>query len=126
MINTYRTEIETASRRELIELIETCALGIDYHEEPDVCELREFVMDKLESENSLYLCAEDDVLDSIMNGNWTQAVEQMLEVYITPNGLVDYINDYRFEEYEDAYEFFDLSSAVSITELYNQMRKEVA
>ncbi len=126
MIKNYRTEIVVANRRELIQLIETLALGIDYHSEPDVIELREYVLDALERENSLFESAEDDILDSIMNGNWTQAVKQMLENYITPHGLVDYVNDYRFEEFDEAYEFFNLESAVSITELYNQMRKEVA
>ena len=126
MINNYRTEIETASRRELIELIEEYALGIDYQEEPDQYELREYVLDALERENSLFESAEDDILDSIMNGNWTQGVEQMFDNYITPHGLVDYVNDYRFEQFDEAYEFFNLESAVSITELYSQMRKEVA
>ncbi len=124
MISNYRTEIETASRRELIELIEEYALGIDYHEEPDLYELREYTMDKLESENNLYECVEDDILDTINNGNWTDAAKQMHENYITPNALVDYINDYRYEQYDEAYEFFTLDSAVSITELYH--RKEVA
>ena len=126
MINNYRTEIETASRRELIEIIEAFALGIDYHAEPDVYELREYTLDALERENNLYESAEDDILDSIMNGNWTQAVEQMFENHIHPHGLVDYVNDYRYEQYDEAYEFFNLESAVSITELYNQMRQEVA
>ncbi len=118
MINNYRTE--------MIVLIESYALGIDYHTEPDVYELREYTLDALEGENNLYESAEDDILDSIMNGNWTQAVEQMFENHIHPHGLVDYVEDYRFEQYDEAYEFFNLESAVSITELYNQMRKEVA
>ena len=126
MIHNYRTEIETASRKELIELVEEHALGIDYHIEPDEDELREYVLDALERENLLFQSAEDDILDTICNGNWTQAVEQMLENYITPHGLVDYVNDYRFEEFEDAYGFFNLESAVSISELYSQMRREVA
>jgi hypothetical protein len=125
MINNYRTEIETASRLELIELIESYALGIDYYSE-NLYELREYTLDALERENNLFESAEDDILDTIMNGNWTDAAKQMHENYITPHGLVDYVNDYRYEEFDSAYEFFDLESAVSITELYNQMRKEVA
>ena len=126
MIHNYRNEIETASRKELIELVEEHALGIDYHIEADEDELREYVLDALERENLLYLSVEDDILDTIMNGNWTQAVEQMLENYITPHGLVDYVQDYRYEEFEEAYEFFNLESAVSITDLYSQMRSAVA
>ena len=124
MINNYRTEIETANRRELMEIIEAYALGIDYYEVDDTYELREYTMDKLEAENNLYECVEDDILNTIMNGNWTDAAQMMHENYISPNGLVDYINDYRYEEFDEAYEFFTLDSAVAITELYH--RKEVA
>ena len=124
MINNYRTEIEGANRRELIEVIEAYALGIDYYEVADTYELREYTLDKLEAENNLYECAEDDILDTINNGNWTDAAKQMHENYITPHGLVDYVNDYRYEQYDEAYEHFDLSSAATITELY--YRKEVA
>ena len=58
MIHNYRNEIETASRKELIELVEEHTIGIDYHIEPDEDELREYVLDALERENLLYLSAE--------------------------------------------------------------------
>lgn len=122
MVKNYRTEIEEATRKELIELIESYALGIDYHVEDDLYELREYVLDALADENNLFECIEDDILDSIMNGNWTDAAKQMYDNHITPHALVDYVQDYRFEQYDDAYEHFDLDSAVSITELYYQVR----
>jgi hypothetical protein len=124
MINNYRTEIEGANRRELVELIEAYALGIDYHEVDDTYELREYTMDKLAAENNLYECVEDDILDTINNGNWSDAAKQMHDNYITPHGLIDYVDDYRYEQFDEAYDFFDLGSAATITELY--YKKEVA
>lgn len=114
----YKNEIREMNEAELIELIAENNLTIDYVDSDEVIELLEY------EKGTIFECIEDDILDSIMNGNWTDAAKQMHEEYITPNGLVDYINDYRFEEYDEAYEWFNLDSAVAITELY--YRKEVA
>ena len=70
----------------------------------------------------LYGCAEDDILDSIYNGNWTAAAREMVAQHIEPSRLIDYIEDYRFEVDPDAYDWFSLESAVAITELYHQER----
>ena len=119
----YQNEIREMSEVELLELLSSNGWSVENPEYVDADEVIEIM--QLE-QGTVFESAEDDILDTIMNGNWTQAVEQMLENYITPHGLVDYVNDYRFEEFEDAYRFFNLESAVSITELYSQMRREVA
>ena len=41
-----------------------------------------------------------------MNGNWSYAVEQMLVLSVYPDSLIDYIQDYRYEVYEEAYDWF--------------------
>ena len=116
----YRNEIQMMNDTELLELIAKNALKVettDYIDTDEVIEALEL------TEGTIYECAEDEILDSIYNGNWTQAAHQMLELYVTPNGLVDYIEDYRFENCAEAYEFFDLSSAVCITQLYEEARR---
>lgn len=118
----YQNEIREMSETALYVLAAEHNVVTKHNDTDEIIEL-------LEQEiGTIFECAEDDILDSIMNGNWSQAVEQMQEHYITPHGLIDYINDYRFEQYDEAYEFFDLDSAVSITELYYQekYRKEVS
>ncbi|WP_373033817.1 hypothetical protein [Sulfurovum sp.] len=119
----YQNEIREMDEAELMEVVESHKLTLDDENFIDADEVIELLEHEI---GKIFESAEDDILDSIMNGNWAQAVEQMFQNHIHPHGLVDYINDYRFEQYDGAYEFFTLESAVSITELYNQMRKEVA
>ena len=119
----YQNEIREMDEAELLEVVESHRLALDDENFIDADEVIELLEHEI---GKVFESAEDDILDSIMNGNWTQAVEQMFWNHIHPHGLVDYVNDYRFEVYDEAYEWFDLESAVSITELYNQMRKEVA
>ena len=81
----YRNEIVEMEQVELLELIAKDALIVESNEEgwidtDDVIEALTGI---------IYECAEDEILDSIYNGNWTQAAHQMLELYVTPNGLVD-------------------------------------
>ena len=113
----YRNEIQMMNDTELLELIAINALKVettDYIDTDEVIEALEL------TEGTIFECAEDEILDSIYNGNWTQAAKMMWDKFISPNALIDYINDYRFEQCAEAYEWFDLSSAVSITELYHQ------
>ena len=119
----YQNKIREMDEAELMEVVESHKLVLDdedFIDADEIIELLEYQTGKI------FESAEDDILDSIMNGNWTQAVEQMFENHIHPHGLVDYVNDYRFEQYDEAYEFFNLESAMCITELYSQMRKDVA
>ena len=118
----YRYEIQMMNDTELLELIAMNALKVettDYIDTDEVIEALEL------TEGTIFECAEDDILDSIYNGNWTDAAQQMLELNVSPNALTDYIEDYRFENCAEAYEFFDLSSAVCITQLYEQQRRVV-
>lgn len=119
----YQNQIREMNKVELVEIITEYNLKIEdpgFVDADEVIELLEYELGKV------FESAEDDILDSIMNGNWTDAAKQMHDEYITPHGLVDYVNDYRFEVFDEAYAFFTLESAVSITELYNQIRMEVA
>ncbi len=50
----------------------------------------------------------------------------MMDLGIYPDSLVDYIEDYRYEVYDEAYDWFTLDSAVAITELFYKTRKLVA
>ena len=96
------------------------ALVLDVEEYIDSNE----VIELLEKEDgTIFESAEDDILDTIMNGNWNYAVEQMLEFSIYPDSLIDYIEDYRYEIFDEAYEWFTLESAVAITELFYKTRK---
>ncbi len=73
-----------------------------------------------------YESIEDDILDDLYNGNWTDGANKMLENYITPNNLIDWLEEQREELGEEYHSHFDLGSAVSITELYNRARLESA
>ena len=119
-MSLYRNEINEMDGVELLALADRYNLVLEDRESVDADE----VIDLIEYYDCrVYESVEDDILDSIRNGNWTDAAKQMLESHITPNALIDYINDYRFEHYEEAYGWFDLSSAVSITELYHETRR---
>ena len=118
----YKMEIHMMEQIELMELIAEQAIVVEsddsgYVDADDVIEALEI------QDGTMFECVEDDILDSICNGNWTQAAKMMLDKFITPNVLVDYVSDYRYEQYEEAYEFFDLSSAVCITQLYETDRR---
>ena len=119
-MSLYKNEINQMDGVELLALADRYNLVLQDRESVDADE----VIDLIEYYDCrVYESVEDDILDSIRNGNWTDAAKQMLESHITPNALIDYINDYRFEHYEEAYEWFDLSSAVSIAELYHELKR---
>ena len=116
----YKNEIYEMDQMELLFLVGEHDLDIDITKDLDCDE----VIEALEySQGKVYESAEDDIVDSIYNGNWTYAVEQMDDMNIYPSGLVDYIEDYRFEIGDEAYEWFNLTHASSITELFYQTRK---
>ena len=116
----YRNEINEMDQSELLSLVQESALAVDVAEHIDADE----VIEALErSQGRMYESAEDDILDTIMNGNWSYAVAQMLDLSVYPDSLIDYIQDYRFEVYEEAYDWFTLESAVAITELFYRTRK---
>ncbi len=116
----YKNEIYEMDQGELISLVEENNLTLDVTEYLDCDE----VIESYEHNHGrVFESAEDDILDSICNGNWTYAVEQMMDMNIYPDSLIDYIEDYRYEIFDDAYEFFKLDSAVAITELFYKTRK---
>ena len=120
----YRNEILEMDEGELLQLAAEHKLELD---DPDYIDADEIIEQLEESTGKLFDSAEDDILDTICNGNWNDGAKQMLEQHVTPDSLVDYINDFRYEQYEEAYEWFDLSSAVAITDVYHMVKKmEVA
>lgn len=60
----------------------------------------------------------DYIIEQFYNGNWNDGVKSMLDVYVTPNNLVDYIECIREEMGSDVYSFMDNSSFVTITQIY--------
>ena len=119
-MSLYRDEINQMDEVELLALVDRHNLVLEDRESVDADE----VIDLLEYyDGRVYENIEDDILDSIRNGNWSDGAKQMLEQNITPNALIDYINNYREEHDEKSYEWFDLSSAVSIAELYHETRR---
>ena len=119
-MSLYKNQIREMDESELLELLRVndwTLRDADYVDADEVIEIMEL------EQGTVYESAEDDVLDTIMNGNWTYAVEQMLDLSIYPDSLIDYIQDYRFEVYDEAYEWFTLESAVAITELFYKTRK---
>jgi hypothetical protein len=119
-LKMYQNQIREMTETELREFIEENKLTLsdpEYLSDDEVIEVYEKEVDRM------FESAEDDILDSICNGNWTFAVEQMLDLNVYPDSLVDYINDYRYEVFDEAYEWFTLESAVAITELFYRTRK---
>ena len=115
----YRNEILEMDEGELLELVAEHGLqleDLDFIDADEIIELMEI------KDGHIFESAEDDVLNTICSGNWNDGAKQMLEHHITPDSLVDYINDYRYEQYEEAFEWFNLSSAVAITDVYHMAK----
>ncbi len=116
----YQNEIREMDEEELLVLLKKNGWSVEDENFIDADEVIEIM--ELE-QGRVFESAEDDILDSIMNGNWTFAVEQMMDMSVYPDSLVDYIEDYRYEVHGEAYEWFTLESAVAITELFYRTRK---
>lgn len=65
----------------------------------------------------------DYILDQLNNGNWTDGVKNMLEIYVTPNELADFITDKVEEGLIDG-GFFDRSAIATISNIYYNLRNE--
>ena len=126
-MNTYRDEIELMDETELMELL------VDKGYEERVDEDRTFdsyyVIEIIEyMDGEVFDCREADVLDSIMNGNWNDAVEMMQDIdsgygYMFPSQIADYIEDRRYEEGEELFEFFDLGSMSALCDVFYTARE---
>ena len=115
----YQSTVRQMDNKELMYILKSYALVLDDTDPIDVDEL----IEAYEYEHgTMFESKEDDILDTIMNGNWSDAVEQMLESNVTPSGLVDYIEEYREELGAEYYNWFTLDSAVAITELFYRTR----
>ena len=124
MKTLYRNDIYEMDSDELMEALENynviTALEVDELEPEDVIELIEA------EQGHLYLCEEDDILDTIYNGNWTSAVEQMMDTdtgYMFPSQIADYIADERYCSDSDAFEWFDLRSMSALCDVFYSARE---
>ena len=128
-MTTYKNEIDSMNDAELLELLE--AKGIEQHIEEDRTFDSDYIIELIEyHEGTVFDCREADILDSIRNGNWTDAVEQMQDTdegYLFPSAISDYIENYRYEMSEEAYSWFDLGSMSGLCSVFYDARaKEVA
>ena len=124
-MNTYRNEIEMMDDTELLELLE--AKGLESHVDEDRSFDYDYVIELIEyHEGEVFDCKEHDVLDSIRNGNWSDAVEQMMDSdsgYMFPSQVADYIEDQRFEVDESMFEWFDLGSMSALCDTFYSKRE---
>ncbi len=119
----YKTEIREMNEAELIAVVAEYALKIEDTDYIDADEIIEIIEDRHET---LFECAEDDILDSIYNGNWSQAVEMMQDTdtgYMFPSQIADYIEDQRFEIDDSMYEWFDLGSMSALCDTFYSARE---
>jgi len=115
----YQNEVREMTENELLEFMENNG----WKSTEDFIDA-ELVIGIYELENgTMFESAEDDILDTICKGNWSYAVEQMDDLNVWPDGLIDYIEDYRYEVYDEAYDWFKLEHAVVITEMFYKTRK---
>ena len=122
MKTLYRNDIYEMDSDELMEALENynviTALEADDLAAEDVIELIEA------EQGHLYLCEEDDILDTIYNGNWTSAVEQMMDSgYMFPSQIADYVEDQRYEIDDSCFEWFDLGSMSALCDVFYSARE---
>ena len=125
MIDTYRQTIETATVAQLRELIEHHSMDnpeLDEYAIMDVEELREGIYTNLEEDGLWLETVEEDILDSIANGNWNDAGKQMNKEFITVYNLIDFIEEYNEMVGYRAFEWFDLTSVASLCDTLNSLK----
>ena len=86
------------------------------------------LVEDLVNEDEMIYTQGDDVLSSFYYGNWSQGIKEMLEYYIEPKDLAEYLEEMA-EEYDcnvsELYNgHFSLSTIAQIGESYNQARIE--
>jgi len=126
MKTLYRDEIHTMNENELLEALNNynivTAMEVEDMDSDTVIEL-------IEAEHGeIFECREHDILDTIYNGNWTCAVKQMQDTnqgYMFPSQIADYIEDYRYENDSEAFEWFNLSSMSALCDCFYAQREQV-
>ena len=71
----YQNEIREMTEPELQELLSSNGWSV---KDADIIDADEVIEIMQIEDGTVYESAEDDILDTIMNGNWSYAVEQML------------------------------------------------
>jgi len=122
----YRDEINKLNKLELIDLIEYEALTnlLDITADHTEDETRDKLVEALQDHGEWIENVYQDILDSLVNGNWNEGGKLMLEEYITPNELVDYINDYNEEMGYNMYQWFDMHSVIGICNTLTTLARE--
>jgi len=120
MKTLYRKDLYNMSQDKLKEIIVLNDLSIDIENYIQADEVIEKYEDNI---STIFETIEDDILDDVYNGNWTDGTNKMLKNFINPNELMNYIEELREEQGDEAYSFFTLSSASALTSLYYQQRE---
>lgn len=61
------------------------------------------------------------IIDQFYNGNWSDGVKNMLEIFVNPHDIAEYI-DNQIEEGSIDGSFFDRSSIATIASIYYEIR----
>ena len=113
----YRDDINNIeTKQEVLDLIEEEGItDLDLTIELD--ELKESLIEALEDNGYWIETAQDDILDSVYNGNWNEGAKIMLDEHISIYNLIDFI-----EESELDYEWFDLTHVASLMETLSYIK----
>jgi len=122
MDNTYRDTLNEATLDELTELISMEYPDLDLIDPEDEDTIRAELIEHLEDRGDWIDTAEEDALDSVYNGNWTEGAQIMKDNYISITNLIDYI-EAKEDEGAD-YDWFDRGSAVALNSELDRLFRE--
>ena len=110
----YRDDINNIeTKQEVLDLIEEENLTnwLDLDEDIELDDIKPLLIEALEDNGYWIETAQDDILDSVYNGNWNEGAKIMLDEHISIYNLIEFI-----EESELDYEWFDLTQLASLME----------
>lgn len=73
-------------------------------------------------ENEMVRNNGDYILEQFYNGNWSDGVENMLEICATPNDIADYMDELSVDGLIDE-SFFDRASVATVASIYYELRR---
>jgi len=114
----YRNEINEATKVELINEIKSNSYDVEY-KDIELEELRESLIEELESNGDWIETIEDDILDSICNGNWNEGAKLMLEESISIFNLIDFVEEISEELGYNVYSWFDRTAVANLASVLN-------
>jgi len=122
----YRADINKLDKLELLALIDNEGFTnlLDITAEHTEDETREALVEALQDHGEWIEDVYQDILDSLVNGNWNEGGKLMLEEYITPTELVNYIEDYNEEVGYNMYQWFDMHSVIGLCGTLELLKRE--